>query len=112
MIYLIYSSSNGEFEDELTAAIGTIVKRTNAGSKTLCTASGLTGVHLATLLAGVDDELDIRVPVILAGQVAKLYDALGYDHENVTTVPTFASTANCFEHGSHHRRARSPNRGQ
>jgi putative mRNA 3-end processing factor len=59
----------------------------------------LTGVHLATLFAAVEDELDVSIPVILAGHVAKLYDALGYDHGNVTAVPEFASTAECFEHG-------------
>ncbi|MDL0120295.1 hypothetical protein PNQ29_11250, partial [Halobacterium salinarum] len=99
-VLFLTAATNDGFEDELTEAVGTIVERTNAGSKTLCTASGLTGVHLATLLAGVDDELDVRVPVVLAGQVAKLYDALGYNYEDVTTVPTFESTADCFEHGA------------
>ncbi|WP_239640407.1 MBL fold metallo-hydrolase [Halogeometricum pallidum] len=94
------AATNDGFETDLTDALGTIVERANAGSKTLCTASGLTGVHLATLLATVSDELEIHLPVVLAGQVAKLYDALEYQYEAITTVPTFESTAECLEHGA------------
>lgn len=99
-IVFLTAATNEEFEGELTDAISTISERTNAGSRTLCTASGLTGVHLASLLAGIDDELDVHVPVILAGQVAKLYTALGYDHDAVTTVPEYSATSDCFEHGA------------
>lgn len=99
-ILFLTAATNGKFETNLTDIVSTIAKRTNAGSKTLCTASGLTGVHLATLLAGVNGALDVQVPVILAGQVAKLYTALDYDHDAVTTVPEFGATDACFDHGA------------
>ncbi|MFD1568479.1 MBL fold metallo-hydrolase [Halolamina litorea] len=66
-ILFLTAATTGAFEENLTRTVATISERTNAGSRTLCTASGLTGVHLAILLAGVDDELDVDVPVILAG---------------------------------------------
>jgi putative mRNA 3-end processing factor len=99
-ILFLTAATNNEMADSLTEIIATVTERTNAGSKTLCTASGLTGVHLAALFAVVNDELEIRIPVVLAGHVAKLYDALEYHDENVTTVPEFASTTECFEHGA------------
>jgi putative mRNA 3-end processing factor len=99
-ILFLTAATNERFGEDLTDTVGTISERTNAGSRTLCTASGLTGVHLATVLAGVDDELDVDAPVILAGQVAKLYTALGYEHDAVETVPEFGSTGVCFEHGA------------
>ncbi len=89
-----------DFEDDLTDTVGTLVQRANEGSTTLCTASGLTGVHLATLLAGVDQELDRSVPVILAGQVAKLYEKLEYDHANIETIPTYSEPAACLRPGT------------
>jgi len=99
-ILFLTAATNNELEDSLTEIVATVTERTNAGSKTLCTASGLTGVHLAALFAGVNDELDVRIPVVLAGHVAKLYDALGYHHETATTVPEFAATTECLEHGA------------
>ncbi|MDS0300251.1 MBL fold metallo-hydrolase [Halogeometricum sp. S1BR25-6] len=99
-VLFLTAATNDSFETELTDALGTIVERANAGSKTLCTASGLTGVQLATLLDAVADELEIHLPIVLAGQVAKLYDALEYQYEAITTVPTFESTAECLDHGA------------
>lgn len=99
-ILFLTAATNSELEDSLTEIVATVTERTNAGSKTLCTASGLTGVHLATVFAGVTDELDLHIPVVLAGHIAKLYDALDYHHENVTTVPEFAATTECLEHGA------------
>lgn len=99
-ILFLTAATTAAFEENLTDIVATISERTNAGSRTLCTASGLTGVHLATLLAGVDEELEIDVPVILAGQVAKLYTALDYEYDRVKTVPEFASPDACFDHGA------------
>jgi len=86
--------------DTLSDILTTLVERVNAGSPTLCTASGLTGVHLAVLLASVGEELDYSVPIVLAGQIAKLYDALEYDHDAVTTVPEFADPTECLDQGT------------
>ncbi len=94
------AATNEDFEDDLTDAVGTLVQRATAGSTTLCTASGLTGVHLAALLAGVGRELDRSVPVLLAGQVAKLYEGLDYDHAAVETVPTYSDPTDCLEPGA------------
>lgn len=99
-VLFLTAATTTAFEESLTETVATVTERTNAGSRTLCTASGLTGVHLATLLAGADDELDVDVPVILAGQAAKLYTELGYEHDRVETVPEFASPAACFDHGT------------
>jgi len=83
-----------------TEILRTLASRAHAGSQTLCTASGLTGVHLATLLDALDRELGLRVPVFLVGQVAKLYDALGYECQNVDSIPEFANPAECLERGA------------
>lgn len=90
-ILFLTAATNRTFKEDLTETAATISERTNAGSRTLCTASGLTGVHLATLLAGIDDDLSVDVPVVLAGQAAKLYTALGYEHDRIKTVPEFDS---------------------
>jgi len=82
------ASTSDDFEPELTEAIGMIVERVRAGSSTLVTASALTGVHCAYLLANLPERFD-PPKVILAGQVAKLFDALDYRSEQVETVPTF-----------------------
>lgn len=94
------AATNDDFEDELTETVGTLVQRASEGSTTLCTTSGLTGVHLATLLAGVERDTERAVRVILAGQVAKLYDRLGYDHDNVETVPTYSDPKTCLNAGA------------
>jgi putative mRNA 3-end processing factor len=99
-ILFLTAATADAVDDYLTDIIGTIAEQTNAGSRTLCTTGGLTGVHLATLLAAVDDTLDYSLPVILVGQVAKLYDSLGYDHANINTVPEFHDPTTCLAHGA------------
>ena len=89
-----------EDKDQRTDIVATLADRANAGSTTLCTASGLTGVHLATLLTAVGDTLDYAVPVVLVGQVAKLYDALGYDHPTIKTIPEFSDPRACLDPGT------------
>lgn len=98
ILFLTAATANA-MDDCLTDIIGTIAEQTNAGSRTLCTTGGLTGVHLATLLAAVDNTLDYSLPVILVGQVAKLYDSLDFNHTNVTTVPEFHDPTTCLAHG-------------
>jgi len=94
------AATNETFEAEITETIGTLSQRAGEGSTTLCTASGLTGVHLATLLAGVADELGRTLPVVLVGQVAKLYESLDYDYDNVESIPTFSSPSDCLAEGT------------
>lgn len=98
VLFLTASTTDGMGE-RLTELVGTVAERTNAGSRTLVTASGLTGVHLATLFSAVDDELGYSLPTILVGQAAKLYNALGYDYPNVESVPEFSDPSECLEHG-------------
>lgn len=94
------AATNEDFASEITETLGILAQRAGEGSKTLCTASGLTGVQLATLLAGVATDLDRSLPVTLVGQVAKLYEALEYDYDNVETIPTFSSPSDCLVEGT------------
>ncbi|AGB34028.1 metallo-beta-lactamase superfamily domain-containing protein [Natrinema pellirubrum DSM 15624] len=94
------AATNDGVDETITDIVETLAARANAGSKTLCTASGLTGVHLATLLGSIEHELGYSVPVTLVGQVAKLYDALEYDYPNVETIPEFAIPHDCLEEGT------------
>ena len=98
VLFLTAATTDG-MDEQLTELVGMVAERTNAGSRTLVTASGLTGVHLATLFATVDDELNYSLPTILVGQVAKLYDALGYDYPKVESIPEFSDPVECLEHG-------------
>jgi putative mRNA 3-end processing factor len=86
--------------DALTDALGDALERATAGGRALVTASGLTGVHVAALVAAANAELDRSVPVRLVGQTAKLYDALGYDHDAVETVPVFDDPRTCLTPGT------------
>ena len=86
--------------DALTDALGDALERATAGGRTLVTAGALVGVHVATLVAAANAELDVSVPVRLVGQTAKLYDALGYDHDAVETVPVFEDPRTCLTPGT------------
>lgn len=98
---LILTGATGESPEEvLTEALGDALERAIANGRTLVTASALTGVHVATLLAAANDELDVDVPVRLVGQTAKLYDVLGYDHPSVETVPVFDDPHQCLTPGT------------
>lgn len=82
------AANRSDFSAELTEAIGAIVEQARAGSRVLVTASGLTGVHCAYLLANLEERFD-PPRVVLAGQVAKLLEALDYELDGVETVPEF-----------------------
>ncbi|CCQ33395.1 cleavage protein [Halorhabdus tiamatea SARL4B] len=86
---LLTAATNTDFRDQLTGAVGTVLKRASAGSTVLTTSSGSTGVHLAYLLAHVAGATDLTHPVTVAGRVATLWEALEYDHPGVECVPTF-----------------------
>lgn len=93
------ASTCPDFEAELTEAIGTIVERASTGSSVLATASALTGVHCAYLLANLPARFD-PPRVTLAGQTAKLYQALDYELERVEAVPTFEDPSELVARGT------------
>ena len=83
------AATSADSRTQLTNAVTTIAKRTTAGSTVLATASGLTGVHLAYLLAHLGERTGSPVPVTLAGRVATLWEAFEYDRPTVESVRTF-----------------------
>lgn len=93
-------ATNDTFESALTDALGTVLEHAHGGAQTMLATSGVVGVHAAYLLAGLSREFDLRVPVRVVGQVAKLYDALDYDHSLVDSVPVFQHTDDCLEPGA------------
>ncbi|POG55060.1 MBL fold metallo-hydrolase [Haloferax marisrubri] len=86
--------------DELTAGIATALERAHGGASVLVTAGGLDAVHLATLLTSASTELDLDVPIRIAGQAAKLYEDLEYEFEGVHTIPEFEHTTECLDSGA------------
>ncbi|MFB6137820.1 MAG: MBL fold metallo-hydrolase [Halobacteriaceae archaeon] len=97
---LLTGATNEDAGDALTDAVATAVRRARAGSTTLATASASTGVHLAYLVAAVAERDSLPVPVTLAGRVATLWDAFGYDHPGVESVPTFDAPDDVLEPGA------------
>ncbi|UHQ96142.1 MBL fold metallo-hydrolase [Natrinema halophilum] len=97
-IFLTGTTAN-DLETTLTDAVGTILTRAQAGSTTLVTTSGLTGVHLAYLLANAGEQYDIDVPISLVGHVAKLATRLEYDHDALEFVPEFHHSDRCLASG-------------
>jgi putative mRNA 3-end processing factor len=97
-VFLTGATSTG-FESALTEAVGTVLERARAGSRTLLATSGLTGVQVGAVLGGACSQFDLDVPIRLVGQVAKLYDRLDYDHATVETIPEFESTEACLDPG-------------
>ncbi|MFB6243071.1 MAG: MBL fold metallo-hydrolase, partial [Halobaculum sp.] len=93
------ASTNESFESSLTEAVGTAVEHAHGGARTLVTTSGLVGVHAAYLLSVVVDEYDLRVPIRVVGQVAKLYERLQYDMPGVETITHFEDPRTCLGHG-------------
>ncbi|MEE6209480.1 MBL fold metallo-hydrolase [Salarchaeum sp. III] len=96
-VLVLTAATSEDFEATLTDAVGTICERVWAGSTVLTTASGLTGLHLAYLLGHLADQWDERLPITLAGHVAKLYDRLEYTVPNVETTAEFADPAAVLE---------------
>lgn len=92
-ILVLTAATNDQFDSTLTDAVGTICERVWAGSTVLTTASGLTGLQVAYLLGHLAEQWDERLPVTLAGHVAKLYDRLEYTVPNVESVPEFTDPA-------------------
>ncbi|PSP48190.1 hypothetical protein BRC75_07600 [Halobacteriales archaeon QH_7_69_31] len=91
-------STAADVEERLTAVVETAIGRARAGSTTLCTASGLSGTHLAYLLGHVSERVD-GPAIDLVGHAAKLYDRLGYDVPNVTATGTFDAPSEVLSAG-------------
>ncbi|SEL88979.1 MBL fold metallo-hydrolase [Haloferax larsenii] len=92
-ILVLTAATDDQFDSTLTDAVGTICERVWAGSTVLTTASGLTGLQVAYLLGHLAEQWDERLPITLAGHVAKLYDRLEYAIPNVKSVPDFTDPA-------------------
>ncbi|MFC7137650.1 MBL fold metallo-hydrolase [Halobaculum litoreum] len=84
----------------LTDALADTVEGALVGGRCLVTCGALTGVHVARLIAAVNSELGTDVPVRLVGQAAKLYETLGFEHEDVECVPVFDDPHSCLTPGT------------
>lgn len=93
------AATSSEPTAELTETIRTIRERATAGSTVLTTASSLTGVHLAWLLAHLAEEDELAMPVTLVGRTATLWEAFGYDEPSIETVSTFADPNDVLDAG-------------
>ncbi|MFC4552096.1 MBL fold metallo-hydrolase, partial [Halorussus sp. GCM10023401] len=98
-VLVVNGSTTDGYGETLTDALATTLQRAESGSSVLVTASGLTGAAFGYQFAHLCDHLDARVPVTLAGQVAKLYDDLDYAAPTVEAVPVFDDPAALLERG-------------
>ncbi|AGB17393.1 putative exonuclease of the beta-lactamase fold involved in RNA processing [Halovivax ruber XH-70] len=96
---VLTAATSADFESTLTDAVGTVCERVRAGSTVLATASGLTGVQIAYLLGHLTDERGEAWQIILVGQVATLYEQLGYDVPNVEAIPDFTDPSTVLTPG-------------
>ena len=74
---------------EIQKAVGTIYDRVTSGSATVVTTSSLGGIHIAGLLDALQQAQDDQFKIVLTGKIATVYDALSYEFDHVSTVPTF-----------------------
>jgi len=98
-VLFLTGATDNKFESSITEALGTAITRAHSGSRTLVTASGLVGPQIAYLLSVVATEYDRQVPIRVVGQVAKLYEALDYDCDQVTSISEFSHTDECLDSG-------------
>jgi len=101
---LFLTQAVSESSGWLTEALRIGLERIRDGSPTVVTTNGLTGVQVGTLLATAREERfevrDDTPPIILAGQVAKLYEDLDYDVGGVKSVPVFEDPGALIEEGA------------
>jgi putative mRNA 3-end processing factor len=97
-LFLTQATSDSA-DQQLTDALRITLERVRDGSPTLLTTNGLTGVHLGALLARAREQRlgTTTPPIVLAGQVAKLYADLGYDLPGIETVPVFDDPASVID---------------
>jgi putative mRNA 3-end processing factor len=90
---LVLNGATGSaFEDELTEAVAKTIELASAGSTTLVTANGLTGVQFGYVLGHALEELDQQLTITITGHAATIYERLEYDVPNVRSVPTYDRT--------------------
>lgn len=96
---LLNVSTDDDFESNLNDGLEVLLERAYGGSRVVVATGALTGVHVATLLDAVVDEIGRDIPIRLVGQAAKHYHSLGYDCSAVETVPTFDDPMTVLEDG-------------
>ncbi len=94
------SVTDDRVAENLGEALGAALERARGGARTLVTASGLTGVHVAYLLSRLADRIGFGTRIVLAGQVAKVYDALDRRFPGVQSVPVFDRTEEVLVDGA------------
>jgi putative mRNA 3-end processing factor len=96
---VLNGATEAAFEDELTGAVEKTIELASAGSTTLLTANGLTGVQFGYILGHAIEELDQQLRVTITGHAATLYETLDYEVPNVRSVPTYESTDEVLSQG-------------
>ena len=87
---LVNVATTDDYEGSLQSVIETTLACALEGRRTLLTAGGLSGVHLARLLGAVVDRFALEAPVRVVGQPAKLYAALDLPTDGVELTPEYA----------------------
>lgn len=96
---LLNATTDESCVENLNDVLETILERAYSGSRVVVATGSLTGVHLATLLGTLADELERSLPIRLVGQAAKHYERLDYDIAGVETTPDFADPDDVLTHG-------------
>ncbi len=99
VLVLTVATSTG-FRQNLSEALSKALQRAHSGARTLVATSGLLGTQVTYLLDALATEFDRPVPVRAAGQVAKIYETLGYAGKHVETVPEFSDPQECLAPGA------------
>lgn len=89
-------ATDTEFMQNLSEGLAQALQRAHSGAQTLLATSGLLGVQVAYLLDKLTTEFEQAVSIRVVGQVAKLYETLGYDCETVETIPVFEDPTECL----------------
>lgn len=97
---LLNAATNEEYTTALNESIHTILEHGFAGSRVVVATSALTGVHYATLLGALTDELDRTLPIRLVGQAAKVWDALEFEASSVESHAVFSDVTEVLDSGT------------
>lgn len=99
-VLLLTVATDRTFRRNLSEALATALQRAHSGAETLVATSGLLGTQVTYLLNALAIEFDRPVPIRAAGQVAKIYETLGYTGEYVETIPKFSDPQACLAPGA------------
>ncbi len=97
---LLNAATNEEYTNNLNESIRTVLERGFAGSRVVVATSALTGIHYATLLGELTDELDRTLPIRLVGQTAKLWETLEFEAPNVEPHAVFSDVTEVLDMGT------------